>query len=250
VIIDRTIAARYWHDSTGAAALGKRVSFTKSLWYTVIGVVGAVHDTSLAAPPNSLVYVPDVPDADTLQSPVTRTIGLVARATGDPHSIIKSVQAAIAEVDPRLPPFGVSPMADIAEQSMARLSFVMTIVGVTAIVALALAAIGLYGVLAYIVSLRSREISVRMAMGALPSGVARLVAQQGAGLAGAGVIVGVIAFVALSQFLRANINGVGRPDVLTIGIVAAVLMVIACAASWIPARRASRIDPARSLSES
>jgi len=247
-IIDRAIAARYWNDSTGAAAIGKRVGFTKDRWYTVIGVVGAVHDTSLAAPPNSLFYAPDVADPDTLQSAVTRTLAVVVRASGDARALMQPVQRAIAEIDPRLPPFGAGPMIDLLDQSMARLSFVMTIIGVTVSVAVVLAAIGLYGVLAYIVSLRSREISVRLAMGAMPSGVARLVTTQGVVLATAGVVLGVIAFLGASRFLRATIVGVRRPDPLTIGVVAAVLMTIAVAASWIPARRASKIDPARALS--
>ncbi|MGH7618410.1 MAG: FtsX-like permease family protein [Gemmatimonadaceae bacterium] len=108
--------------------------------------------------------------------------------------------------------------------------------------------IGLYGVLAYIVSLRSREISVRLAMGAMPGTVARLVTRQGAMLAGAGVVARVSVFLASSRLLRAALVGVGRPDALTVGIVTAVLMLIALAASWIPACRAARMDPARALS--
>jgi ABC-type antimicrobial peptide transport system permease subunit len=124
----------------------------------------------------------------------------------------------------------------------------MTIIGVTASVALLLAAIGLYGVLAYIVSLRSREISVRLAMGAMPGSVARLVTRQGAVLAGAGVVAGVAVFLASSRLLRAALAGVGRPDAVTVIAVTSVLMAIALAASWIPARRAARVDPARALS--
>ncbi|HEY4131700.1 MAG TPA: ABC transporter permease [Gemmatimonadaceae bacterium] len=247
VIVDRSLAIQYWHDSTGASAVGRRVSFAKNQWLTVIGVVGAVHDTSLAAPPNGLLFVPQVAVADSNQSLVARTIAVVVRTNGDPRGLTQSVERAIADVDRTLPPFGVAPMSDTVEQSMARLSFVMTIIGVTACVALLLAAIGLYGVLAYIVSLRTREISVRLAMGALPMGVARLVTSQGAVLAGTGVVVGVIIFVMTSRFLRAVLVGVGRPDVLTIAVVSTTLMTIAIAASWIPARRAARIDPARAL---
>jgi predicted permease len=247
-IIDRTIAAHYWNDSTGRSAIGRRVRFTENTWYTVVGVVGAVHDTSLAAPPNMLFYAPDVMNPDTLNSAVTRTIGLVVRASGDPRALAQPVQRVIAELDRGLPTFGVGPMSDIAEKSTARLSFVMTIVGVTAAVALLLAAIGLYGVLAYIVSLRSREISVRLAMGALPGAVARLVTTQGAVLAGTGVVLGIAIFLATSRFLRAWVVGVGRPDPLTMLAVSAALLLIALSASWIPARRAARIDPARALS--
>jgi putative ABC transport system permease protein len=246
-IIDRTMAIQRWHDSTGAAAIGRRIYFTANQPLTVIGVVGAVHDTSLAAPANSLVYLPHVPD-DSLNSFVGRTNAIVVRTTGDPHSLIQPVQRAIAEVDHSLPPFGIAVMSDNIEQSMTRLDFVMTLIGVTATIALLLAAIGLYGVLAYMVSLRARELSVRLAIGAMPSRVALLVTGQGAALATAGVVTGIVVFLATSRFLRSLLVGVSRPDVVTVLAVSVVLMTIAITASWIPARRASHIDPARALS--
>jgi predicted permease len=246
-IIDRSLAIQRWHDSTGAAAIGRRIYFTANQPLMVVGVVGAVHDTSLAAPANSLVYVPHVPD-DSLNSFVLRTNAIVVRAMGDPHALVQPVEHAIAEVDRSLPPFGVAVMRENVEQSMTRLDFVMTIIGVTATIALVLAAIGLYGVLAYMVSLRARELSVRLAIGAMPSRVLWLVTGQGATLAVAGVVVGILTFLATSRFLRSLLSGVSSPDVMTVAVVAAVLMSIAIAASWIPARRASRIDPARALS--
>lgn len=248
VIIDRTTAAQRWGDSTGASAIGRHVWFSPDQKLTVIGVVGAIHDTSLAAPPGSFVFVPDVAVADTNKSFVTRTLGLVVRTTGDPRSLTAPVERAISDVDRSLPPFGVAAMSDVVEQSITRLTFVMTIIGVTAVLALILAGIGLYGVLAYIVTLRSREISVRLAMGALPEQVAGLVTRQGATLAAAGVVVGIVAFLASARLLRAAVNGVSRPDALTIAGVTAALMLIAILASWIPARRASRVDPAVALS--
>ena len=248
MIVDRSFAIQRWKDSTGVAAIGRRIRFTQDQWFTVIGVVGAVHDTSLAAPASQLIYAPNVAVADSNQSLVSRSIALVVRGAGDPHTLIAPVQRAVADIDRSLPPFGIGPMSDNVEQSMARLSFVMTIIGVTASVAVVLAAIGLYGVLAYLVSLRAREISIRLAMGALPSGVARLVTRQGAGLAAGGVALGVVIFVATSRFLQSMIVGVGRPEPLTIIAVGALLMAIAMGASWIPARRAARIDPARALS--
>jgi hypothetical protein len=167
-----------------------------------------------------------------------------------PRTLIPAIQRAIADVDKTLPTFSVATMSDMIELSMGRLSFVMTNIGVTATVALLLAAIGLFGVLAYIVSPRSREISVRLAMGAMPASVARLVTRQGALLAISGVAVGVIEFLASSRLLQTALVGVGRSDVLAIVVVASVLMAIALAASWIPARRAARVDPARALTAS
>ncbi len=215
----------------------------------MIGVVGAVHDTSLAAPASQLIYAPNVAVADSNQSLVSRTIALVVRGAGDPHTLIAPVQRAVADIDrssasvrhranerQRRAVDGTAQLRDddhrrdrLASRSFSPQS-------------------GLYGVLAYLVSLRAREISIRLAMGALPSGVARLVTRQGAGLAAGGVALGVVIFVATSRFLQSMIVGVGRPEPLTIIAVGALLMAIAMGASWIPARRAARIDPARALS--
>ena len=247
VIIDRSLAFQRWHDSTGAAAIGRRINFAANQWMTVVGVVGSVRDTSLAAPPNSLVYVPNVV-GDSIYQFASRSNAIVVRTTGDPRALLQPVQRAIAEVDRSLPPFSVAVTSDIVEQSMGRLNFVMTIIGVTATIALLLAAIGLYGVLAYMVSLRARELSVRLAIGAMPSRVALLVTGQGAGLATVGVVAGIVAFLAASRLLRSLLVGVSRPDAVTILSVSGVLMTIAIAASWLPARRASHIDPARALS--
>jgi hypothetical protein len=171
------------------------------------------------AHPTQVLYAPQVTIADTCQSLVTRTFAVVARTTGEPRTLIPSIQRAIADVDKTLPTFSVATMGDMSELSMGRLSFVMTIIGVTATVALLPAAIGLYGVLAYIVSLRTREISVRLAMSAMPASVARFVTRQGALLAISGVGVGVVAFLASSRLLQAALVGVGRPDPLTIVVV-------------------------------
>ncbi|MEP6493829.1 MAG: ABC transporter permease [bacterium] len=247
-IIDRSLAKQYWGDSTGRAALGHRLRFAPNWWLTVVGVVGSVHDTSLAAAPSASIYVPQVVPADSTRSLVARTIALTVRTSGDPRALVTSLQSAVADVDRSLPPFNVAPMSEIADRSMARLSFVMTIIAVTASVSLILAAVGLYGVLAYMVSLRAREISVRLAMGALPFGVARLVSGQGAALAGVGVALGMTMLFLASWMLRTLIVGVERPDAATVVLVAGFLMFVAICASWIPARRAARIDPARALS--
>lgn len=248
-IVDRAVAQHNWGDSTGRAALGRRVRFTQNGWFTVVGVVGTVRDTSLAgAPSGGIVYMPDVIPADTNLSLVARTMALTVRTRGDPRALSGSLERALADVDKSVPAFNVGPMSDVVEQSVARLSFVMTLVAVTAVVSLLLAAVGLYGVLAYMVSLRGREISVRLAMGALPSGVARLVSGQGAALAGIGVSAGIIILFLTSRLLRSLVAGVDRPDLVTVLIVSTALLGTAVLASWIPARRAARIDPARALS--
>ena len=112
VIIDQTLAVQRWHDSTGRAAIGRTVWFSPEFRLTVIGVVGAVHDTSLAAPPNPILYSPQVAIADTNQTFVTRTFAVVTRTTGDPRALIPAVQRAIADVDKSLPAFAIAPISE------------------------------------------------------------------------------------------------------------------------------------------
>ena len=247
-VIDRTMALQFWHDSTGQRALGRRLRYTPghTPWYTVVGVVGNVHDTSLAAPVTGQLYFPDLHAADPTFDQVARTMGVVVRFDGY-RAPTEAVRRDIQELDRTLAVFDVSVMADIVGESMARLTFVMIILAVSASVALALAAIGLYGVIAYIVTLRTAEIGLRIALGAPPDRVARLVTYQGATVAALGVGAGVAIFAFVSRFLRSLVFGVSVVDPVTILAVSLVLMTVALGASWIPARRAARIDPVRAL---
>ncbi len=157
------------------------------------------------------------------------------------------VQTAIWGVNANLPLANVRTLNDILAQSMARTSFISVMLAIAAAVALALGVVGIYGVISYIVSQRTREIGVRMALGADRRDVSRMVLRQGMILAGIGVIVGLIAAVGLTRLMSSLLYGVEATDPVTFGVVAALLTAVALVASYLPALRASRIDPLEAL---
>jgi putative ABC transport system permease protein len=247
-VISRRTAQQFYGDSTGAAALGKRFrELPGSPWVTVVGVVGDVRDTSLAAPPSQAVYFPEVASSDSFFDKTYWTMALVVRTAGDPAPIVPAVERAVRELDPSLPTFNVRPMTAVLSGSMARLSLTIVILGAAAVVTLLLGAVGLYGIMAYLVTLRIREVGVRIALGAEPRKVAAMFTRQGLALSAIGVGAGVVIFILVAQFLRGLLFGVAPSDPVTLVGASLTLLAIATAASWIPARRASRVDPARTL---
>ena len=214
---------------------------------TVVGVVGDVRDTALAAQPSPTVYLPEVASKDSLFSSIARTMALVVRTSGDPAAITPRIRAAVRELDPSLPLFDVKPMASTLAASTARLTFTILILGAAAVVTLALGAIGLYGVMAYVVTLRHRELGVRIALGAQPAAVAAMLTRQGMALTTVGILGGIGVFALVARFLRAFLFGVTPLDPVTLVGAAVLLAAIAALASWIPARRAAHADPAVAL---
>lgn len=247
-IVNSVTAEHFWHDPSGRAALGKRFqTLPNGRWFTVVGVVAGARDTSLHGPPVQTVYFPEVTSADTNFSNFERTMGLVVRTIGDPTTIAKDVQRVLHDLDPALPLYNVKPMTSVVSSSMAQLSFTMLILGVASAVTLLLGAIGLYGVIAYIVGMRTREFGVRIALGAQPRTVATMVARQGMALTGIGIVFGVALFALLARYLRSLLYGIEPGDPLTLAGVSLVLVMIAALASWLPARRAARSDPMNAL---
>jgi putative ABC transport system permease protein len=247
-IVSRQTAAQFWHDSTGGRAIGKRFrTLPNGPWYTVIGVVGGIRDTSLMALPVPTVYFPESVSQDTVAVQVSRTMALAVRTTGDPRAATRMVQRALHDLDATLPVFDARPMTEVMARSMAQLSFTMLVLGVAAAVTLLLGAIGLYGVIAYVVSMRAREFGVRIALGAQPRAVATMVTRQGITITGIGIVAGVVLFAFVARFLRAFLYGVAPGDPLTLVAVMIVLLGIAGLASWIPARRAAHMDPMEAL---
>jgi putative ABC transport system permease protein len=249
-IVDRSLASEYWHDSTGQRVIGRTIRLVPSGGpsYTIVGVVGATRDTSLAAPPSGIVYLPDVVPPDSNQSTVTRTLGVVVQSAGDPFSIVGVAEGTLLSLTPDLPLFNLSPMTDVIGQSMARVSFVVVVLGVAAIAALALAAIGLYGVLAYMVRLDTKEIGVRMAVGASPFSIGARITRRGATLTIIGIGGGLVLFAVLARLVRGRVFGIDLMDPMSMGATAGCLLIVAILASWIPARRAAQVDPVRALS--
>lgn len=246
-IISRRTAEVFWKDPTGVAALGRRFRpLPTARWYTVIGVVGDTRETTLAGEPSQAVYFPLTAEPKTLATG-QRTLALVVRTTGEPTSIAPAVQQAVRELDPTQPIFDVRPMTAVFSAATAQLSFIILLLGGAAAVTLMLGAVGLYGVLAYVVTLRRRELGIRMALGASPRAVAMAMTRYGVALTGVGIMCGLAIFALVARFLRLLLFGVAPSDPLTLGSSALILVAIAMLASWVPARRAARVDPADAL---
>jgi putative ABC transport system permease protein len=247
-VVSGETAKQMFGDSTGGTVLGRRFQMLPDgPMYTVIGVIGSVRDTSLALPPAMAVYMPTVVTQDTIEGPAGRTIAVVARTIGDVDATTRAIRRVVHELDPTLPTFDVRPMAEIVSASTARLAFIMVVLGAAAGVTLLLGVVGLYGVIAFIVSLRTRELGLRIALGATPRGVAAMVARRGLVLSAMGAVGGTIVAAIVSRFLRAFLFEVTPLDPATLAGAIVVLTACALAASWIPARRAARLDPSRAL---
>jgi predicted permease len=247
-IVNRVTAEHFWHDSTGKRALGRRFqALPDGPWYTVVGVIASAHDSSLQTPPSPTVYFPEVPGHDTASAQLARTMALVVRTSGDPAAVIKPIQGIVRAMDPALPLFDISTMTGLVHASLARLSFTMLVIGVAAIITLLLGTIGLYGVVAYIVSLRTRELGVRIALGATPDLIGRMVTRQGLTFTLAGLLPGLALFALVAHFIRSLLFGVAPSDPVTLIVVSLVLILVALLASWIPARRAAHTDPMEAL---
>lgn len=248
-VISRATAIQFFGDSTGQAAIGRRFQQLPNAktWYTVVGVVGDTRDTALAAPPSQTVYFPEVPSSDSLFGQTRSTMALVVRTAGEPTALTTAVQRAVRELDPTLPLFDVRPMTAVVSAATAQLSFTIVVLGAAAVVTLLLGAIGLYGVMAYVVALRSRELGVRIALGASPGSVVGMLTRQGVVLTTIGVGVGLGLFALVARFLRALLFGVAPTDPVALVGSTALLVGVAALASWIPARRSARLDPAEVL---
>jgi predicted permease len=247
-IISLETSKTFFHDSTGRAALGRRFQeLPNSPWHTVVGVVGSMRDTSLAGLLVRAVYFPETVNGDSMTFQLQRTMAVVARSSGDVATTTRAMQRIIHEMDPTLPTFGVRSMRATVESSMALLSFTMIVLGVAAVVTLVLGMIGLYGVIAYVVALRTRELGVRIALGAQPAAVARMVTTQGLALCGAGVAAGLVLVIVGGRFVRNLLFEVAPTDPLTLGATVVLLGAFALLASWLPARRAARVNPAEAL---
>jgi predicted permease len=247
-IISQRTAEFFWRDSTGQAALSKRFqALPNGPWYTVIGVVGNARDTILSAPASPTVYFPEMLQRINFTKQTTRTMALVVRTRRDPASVVPAVQREVRALDPTLPVFDVQSMSTALRASTQRLAFVILILAAATAVTMTLGGVGLYGVLAYIVTLRRRELGIRIALGASPRSVATATTRHGLGLTIAGVATGLVLFGFAARFMRSFLFGVAPWDPFAIVGAVSILLAMAACASWIPARRAGRVDPAEAL---
>jgi predicted permease len=247
-VVSQETAKQMFGDSTGATVLGKRFqNLPNGPMYTVIGVIGSVRDTSIMLPPTRMVYLAPVASQDTVEGQGTRTVAVVAHTSGDVDATTRAIRAIVHDLDPTLPTFDTRTMSDIVNLSTARPRFVLVVLGVAAAVTLLLGVVGLYGVVAFIVSLRTRELGLRIALGSTPAAVAMLVARRGLMLSAFGAVAGAALAIVATRFLRSFLFEVAPFD--PAALASSVLILAGCtiAASWIPARRAARLDPASAL---
>jgi putative ABC transport system permease protein len=209
-------------------------------WRTIVGVVGGVRDNALGRTPDPEIYLPMA------QQP-SRVMRVVARSSAGTERLAEALRQAVEGVDRALPVSQVAAVAETVRGTLAPERFVAGLLAVFAGVALALAAVGLYGVMAYAVGQRTREIGIRMALGARPREVLGLVLRQGAGLLAGGLAAGALAAWGLSRLLRGLLYGVAPYDPATFAAMAALLAATAVAATWLPARRAARLAPVEAL---
>ena len=244
-LVSRDFAVEYW--KTPDQALGKRIRVASNDdWREVIGVVGDVYDDGVSRPPTSTVYWPIVQErfeGDALN--MQRGIAFAVRTPrAGTEALLKDMQQAVWTVKPNLPLFSVNTVDVFYRRSMARTTFTLIVLGAVGSMALLLAVIGLYGVVAYSVSQRTREIGVRLALGAEPGTLATMFVRDGLRLAVVGVVVGLAGAFALVRLMSSLLFGVSAIDPITYVVVSAALFLTALGATYVPSRRAASVDPA------
>jgi putative ABC transport system permease protein len=243
-IVDESFARRFYPNGD---AIGKRIKRgsprSTNPWKTIIGVVRSVRNQRLDIGSLPQAYFPVFQEADAMYN-----LSFAVRAReGEPAALAQSVRTAVLEVDRTQPIYDVKPMPQIVTDSISLRRLAFFLLSVFAIVALALAAAGIYGVMAYAVTRRTHEIGIRMALGAETNEVMKLVIGQGMKLALAGVVLGLAASMALTRTMKNLLFGVSATDPLTFLAISLLLVLVALIACWIPARRAMKVDPLVSL---
>jgi putative ABC transport system permease protein len=238
-IIDENFARRFWPHGD---AIGKHVWFDPKKPITIAGVVGVVKQYGLDSEGKIAVYFP-------YEQFTGRTLFLVARTTSDPAALAGAITHAIHAVDPNVVVYGVRTMQDLLYDSLARRRFAATMLGAFSAFALLLAAVGVYGVMSYLVSQSTHDIGIRMALGAGPRDILRLVLRHGMELAVIGIAAGLVGALALTRVMASLLFGVTATDPVTFSVVAAILALSAFLATVIPARRALAVDPMVALRE-
>jgi putative ABC transport system permease protein len=247
-IVSESFVRKYLGDED---AVGKQIQFPplpmlqagKSPWFQIVGVVGDVKDTALDAEQVPLLYTP------ALQGTVFNLAFVLRTAPGfsNPGGIADSVAREVRAVDPEVPVYAARTLNEVVARALSNRRFAMLLLMLFAGLALVLSAIGIYGVMAYTVSQRTHEIGVRLALGAQPRDVLRLVLRRGVSMALAGAAVGLVAAFALTRWMSGLLYGVNSTDPLTYVVAPAVLGLVALLACFVPARRASKVDPIDAL---
>lgn len=240
VVINRALAQRFWKGSPIGKRLNPAVSQTPN-WFTIIGVVEDTKNLGVDKPAGTELYL--------IEQQVIQAFGgisqrnFVVRTTGDPTRIAPAVRAAVRDLDPTLPVYELQTMSDVVADSLVRPRFLSLLLAAFSAIALLLAAVGIYGVMAYSVSQRTQEIGVRMALGAGTTDVLKMVLGQGTKLAAIGIALGLLGAFALTRLMSTLLFQVSVTDPITFASVVALLTFVALLACYIPARRATKVDP-------
>jgi putative ABC transport system permease protein len=244
VIVSETAARTYW---PGQDAIGKRMKFAGLDWSTVIGVAGDVKDAAMQNPAGPHTYTPylQMPD-DELARPTwdeLRTLHVAVRTPVDPTALATALRGTIASLDPQLAVSDVKTMEANVQESLSPQRFNLFLLGLFAALAVFLAAVGVYGVLSYSVTQRTREIGVRVAMGAQRGNILGMTIREGMKLTFAGAAIGLVGALLLTRLMAGLLYGITARDPLTFAGVIVVMLLVSLAACYIPARRATLVDP-------
>ncbi len=244
MIISRTMASKYWQSED---PIGDTVRFNgppelRSIAWRIVGVVEDVPSSSLEVAARPTVYVPYDQFPFSISS-----MSFALRASTDPAQLERSVRAAVEAADKNLPIFNLRTMEEMRGESVARRRFGMLLIGLFAAVAMALAVVGLYGTISYVVGQRTREIGIRMAVGARRRDILEMVIRHGLALTGVGIVVGLAGAFALTRYLGSLLFGLSNRDTTTFVAVSVLLLVVAVLAAYVPARRAAKTDPIAAL---
>jgi putative ABC transport system permease protein len=245
IVVNEAMARQYWKDGN---AVGRRMRLNSSAdsnWRTVVGIVGNVHHRGLTEAPRPEMYVPLPQFFETgADSEVpTRSLSLTLKVRGRPFDLVAAIRGEVAAVDPGLAISDIRTMDDIVSRSIAAPRFTAVLIGVFAALALVLAAVGIYGLVAFVVAQRTGELGIRLALGAATNDILRLVVGQGMRPVVLGLGAGLAAALALGRLLTTMLIGVSPSDLATYAGVTAFLAGVALVACWLPARRAAGIDP-------
>lgn len=236
-VIDQTLARRYWPNANPVGQQVKPLGVTQQFpWLTIVGVVGDIKSDGFDAPTVPHVYQP-------LRQFAPYNAVIFIRSKTDVGNLGEAVRREVENVDPDIPVHSISTMDQIITRSLADRRFALELLGIFAVVALLLAAIGIYGVMAYSFSQRTHEIGIRIALGAQGKDIFRLAVGEGMQLVAIGLCIGLVGAVALTRFVRTMLFDVSPADPITFSVISAALAVVAFLACYIPARRATRVDP-------
>ena len=242
IVINQALADKYFR---GKDPVGERIAFDKlpdssSVWRRVVGVVGSERQRSLALEPQIEILAP-------VEQDESSSMSLAVRTDGDPLAVTGQVRSALAEVDPAIPPLDVRTLEDVRESSLARDRFLAALLLTFAVVGLLLAVVGVYGVMAQLALRRTREMGIRIALGAPSARVRWLIVRHGVLLTAGGVTVGIVAALFVTRVMQSLLFEVAPRDLVTFAGVPVLVVVSGLLATWLPARRATRADPAQAL---